>query len=221
MRPLEENFRILRVRVEAQTQFPALLVVSSAKRNDGVTFVACGLARAFAEAGQRTLLVDANTTYPGVARELALGGTIRPGRTTTELSPQNGEIPRLSVASLVTPGEGGVVGDGKLSDLFEEMRKTYSVTVVDAATLPTSSTALQLAHAADGVLFAVRLGRRVDAADYELRRIAMEQTARVLGVVSTKAKVVRREARARVSTLPISAPSEARPRLGKVVEAGR
>jgi Mrp family chromosome partitioning ATPase len=218
MRPLEENFRILRVRVEAQTKFPALVVVTSAKRSDGVTFVACGLARAFAENGQRTLLVDANTAHPGVARELALD-SIRPGRTTTELSPQNGEIPRLSVASLVTPGEGGIVGDGRLEDLFEEMRKTYAVTVVDAATLPTSSTALQLAHAADGVLFAVRLGRRVDAADYELRRVATDQSARVIGVVPTKAKV-RREARARAA-MPIAAPSDARPRLAKVVEAGR
>jgi Mrp family chromosome partitioning ATPase len=219
MRPLEENFRILRVRVEAQTEFPALLVVSSAKRSDGVTFVACGLARAFAEAGQRTLLVDANTAHPGVAQELALD-PIRPGRTTTELNARNGEIPRLSVASLVTPAEGGVVGDGKLSDLLDEMRAAYSVTVVDAATLPTSSTALQLAHAADGVLFAVRLGRRIDAADYELRRIATDQSARVLGVVPTRARL-RREARARVAAVPLSTPAEARPRLGTAVEAGR
>jgi Mrp family chromosome partitioning ATPase len=169
MHPLAETFRILRVRVEAQVALPAVLVVSAAKRHDGATFVACGLARAFAEAGKNTLLIDANTVHPGVARELDV------------------QIPRLSVTSLVTPADGGTFGEASLK-VLEEMRSRFSVTIIDAAALPSSSTALQLAHAADGLLLAVRLGRRADQADSELKRLLGEQTTRLLGVVPTRGR---------------------------------
>jgi succinoglycan biosynthesis transport protein ExoP len=187
MRHLEESFRILRVRMEAQVPLPALLIVSGAKRNDGATFVACGLARAFAEAGQRTLLVDANTLHPGVAEELDVP-PLRPGRGRSDLDARGAEVPRLWIASLVSPADGATFGEANLGGTLEEMRSTYSVTIVDAPALPESSTALQFAHAADGLLLAVRLGRKPDRADNELKRLLGEEMPRLLGIVPTQAR---------------------------------
>jgi polysaccharide biosynthesis transport protein len=219
MRPLEENFRILRVRVEAQAALPALLVVSGAKRNDGATFVACGLARAFAEAGQRTLLVDANTAHPGVAQELDVA-PLRPGRGHTDLGARNGEIPRLSIASLVSPADGGTFGEANLEGVLEEMRSTYSVTIIDAPALPSSSTALQLAHAADGLLLAIRLGRRPDRADHELKRLLGQETPRLLGIVPTRARSRRDGPGGGGRVVSLTPAVEARaPRLETAVEA--
>jgi Mrp family chromosome partitioning ATPase len=186
MLPLAETFRILRVRVEAQVALPAVLVVSAAKRYDGATFVACGLARAFAEAGKNTLLIDANTVHPGVARELDVA-PLRSGSGRTDSGAGHGEIPRLSVTSLVTPADGGTFGEASLQ-VLEEMRSRFSVTIIDAAALPSSSTALQLAHAADGLLVAVRLGRRADHADSELKRLLGQETPRLLGIVPTQGR---------------------------------
>ncbi|HYZ17519.1 MAG TPA: hypothetical protein VE591_14005 [Candidatus Acidoferrum sp.] len=221
MRPLEENFRILRVRVEAQAALPALLVVSGAKRSDGATFVACGLARAFAEAGHRTLLVDANTANPGVAQELDVA-PLRPGRGRTDLGARNGEIPRLSIASLMSPADGGTFGEANLEGVLEEMRSSYSVTIIDAAALPNSSTALQLAHAADGLLLAIRLGRRPDRADHELKRLLGQETPRLLGIVPTRARSRRDDGPPGGRVVPIAPTVEARaPRFEAAVEAGR
>ncbi|HTJ27670.1 MAG TPA: hypothetical protein VMA36_16055 [Candidatus Limnocylindria bacterium] len=188
MHPLEETFRILRVRVEAQAASPAVLVVSAAKRHDGTTYVACGLARAFAEAGKRTLLVDANTPNPGVARELATAQP-RPGRRLVELVAHD-EIPRLTVSSLIRPADEGPLGEASLQSVLDEMRAAYAVTVIDAAPLPHSSIALQLAHAANGLLLAVRLGRKTDRADDEVKRL-LGKTAPLLGIVPTQARPTR------------------------------
>jgi Mrp family chromosome partitioning ATPase len=188
MQPLEETFRILRVRVEAQAAPPAVLVVSAAKRHDGTTYVACGLARAFAESGKRTLLVDANTPNPGVARQLATAQP-RPGRRLVELGAHE-EIPRLTVSSLIRPADEGPVGEGSLQSVLDEMRSAYAVTVIDAPPLPASSIALQLAHAANGLLLAVRTGRKTDRADEEVKRL-LGKTAPLLGIVPTQARATR------------------------------
>jgi Mrp family chromosome partitioning ATPase len=188
MHPLEETFRILRVRVEAQAAPPAVLVISAAKRHDGTTYVACGLARAFAEAGKRTLLVDANTAHPGVARELSTAQP-RPGRRLVDLVAHD-EIPRLTVSSLIRPADEGPLGEASLHNVLDEMRTAYAVTVIDAAPLPDSSIALQLAHAADGLLLALRLGRKGDRADDEVKRL-LGKTAPLLGIVPTQARPTR------------------------------
>jgi polysaccharide biosynthesis transport protein len=193
MDSLQENFRILRIRVEAQTALPAIVVVSASTSGDGTTYVAAGLARAFAEAGHKTLLLEANTARPGVADELEIR-PIPPTCTAAGLHPRLAEVPGLWVTAL----RGGPA-DGTMRELTARMRNEFAVTVIDAAAIPTSSTALQLSHAADALLVAVRTGRRACAADQELLRLIGDGDVRLLGIVPTKA-------RGRRVSLPLSTP---------------
>ena len=57
--------------------------------------------------------------------------------------------------------------------------------VVDAPPVPNSSLALSLAGASDGVIFAVRLGRKQTPADEEMVRVLAGH--RILGVVPNRA----------------------------------
>ena len=212
MQTLEENFRILRVRVAGDVQAPAVIVVSAALPGDGATFVACGLARAFAEAGQHTVLVDANAANPGVAAELGLS-PIAPVRG-SDLHARNGEIARLSVASLV--GTAGAPQTGSVSALLDAMRARFAVTVIDAGALPSSAAALELARSADGVVLALKLGRRPSGADLEVRRVSEGRGGfSLLGIVPTRARG-RRALAAR--PVRLSAPDPL-PRLPTRVEA--
>ena len=157
----EENFRFLRVQVQHAVALPALLVVGAALRGDGTTYVACGLACAFAEAGHKTLLLDANPRNSGIADEL--------GITPVTDSSKPGCIGRnLAVASLYEREE-QIVADDQLADILAGVRSRYGVTIVDAPVIPGSGAALQLARVADGVLVAVRLGRHPCAADHEMK----------------------------------------------------
>jgi hypothetical protein len=182
MESLKENFRILRIRVESQTALPAIVVVSAAMSGDGTTYVASGLARAFAEAGHRTLLLEANTTRPGVAESLDIR-PIPPTCTAVGLHARQADVPGLWVTAL----RGGPA-DGTIRELTSRLRSEFAVTVIDAAAIPTSSTALQFSHAADALLVAVRTGRRACVADQELLRLIGDGDVRLLGIVPTKAR---------------------------------
>jgi Mrp family chromosome partitioning ATPase len=158
MQALHESFRILRVRVEDQAPIPSVVVVSSALNGDGASYVAGGLARAFAEFRHRTLLVDAGGRGD---HDDVLGG-----------------IPRLNVRTMFREGTSEDV-----EAAIAALRENYDVVIVDAPPLPDSSIALSLARASDGVILAVRLGRRKAVADDQMLRLLGDR--RILGVVPT------------------------------------
>jgi Mrp family chromosome partitioning ATPase len=161
MLEVNETFRILRVRVEDQAPIPSVVVVSSALRGDGASYVATGLARAFAEFRHRTLLIDAHGGDAGAIEEL--GGAT---------------APRLSVRAMF-----GEDATENVAQTLAALRNEYDCVIIDAPPLPQSSLALALARASDGVILAVRLGRRKSPADLEMMRLLSER--RILGVVPT------------------------------------
>jgi Mrp family chromosome partitioning ATPase len=158
----QEKFRQLRLRVQKDVEVPAFVVVGSAARHDGATYVACGLAQAFAEAGYNTLLLDANARNPGIANEL---GLVAQSAAKPERIDRN-----LSLASLFEQEE-RTVPDAVLGELVAGVRWRYAVTIADVPPIPGSGPALQLANAADCVLIALRMGRRACEADEELKQL--------------------------------------------------
>lgn len=183
MKILDESFRLLRVRVQHGTVFPALIVVGSALRGDGTTYVACGLARAFAEAGHETLLLDANPRNSSIADELDMtfgANSPKPERVSEH----------FSVASLFDHDE-RLLEDEELGRVVSHVRSNYAVTIVDAPVIPGSGAAVQIARIADGLLVAVRMGRRPVAADYDMKLLmqpgGLIGDKAVSGIVPTRA----------------------------------
>jgi Mrp family chromosome partitioning ATPase len=161
MRELNEKFRILRVRLEDQASIPCVVVVSSALPGDGSSHVAAGLARAFAEHQRSTLLIAARGA--DMAPFDKLMATMTPFLFTKVLFKE------------------GTTDD--VAPTLNAFRTQYDVIVVAAPPIPGSSLALSLARSSDGVLLAVRLGRRKANADEEMLRLLADQ--RIFGVVPT------------------------------------
>jgi Mrp family chromosome partitioning ATPase len=156
---LDESFRILRVTLETRFTEPAVIVVTSALKSDGAAFVASGLARAFAESGAPTLFVgaaDGNGAHHVAGARPALQ------------CPNLDVVPLASAASLT------------------ELRSRYRAIVVDAKPVPADANACEFARRADGVLLAVKLGRRPEAADREVMRLLNSFGCDVVGVVPTR-----------------------------------
>ncbi len=162
MTGLNEAFRILRIRIADQVAMPAVILVTSALNNDGATYVACGLARACAEFEHRTLLVDAHGNDAGAIEFLS--GT---------------ETPLLSVRGLFRES-----ASENVAATLRKLRTEFDMIVIDAPPVPNSSLALSLASASDGVIFAVRLGRKQTAADEEMVRVLADRN--ILGVVPNR-----------------------------------
>jgi Mrp family chromosome partitioning ATPase len=204
MQPLEESFRILRLTVAGRFAGPAAFAVTSARRGDGTSYVAMGLARAFAETGEATLLVRASSAGDvpivtnGSGTMTALGRAVAvPGAA------------HLEIVSIAPPRSGGP-SHLDIAAALDDVRTRYRAVVVDAAPLPESSQAFAFVRAVDGVVLAVRLGRAVVDADRDLKRLLAESGAHMLGVVPTRGHAA---SAATPPTTPAPADSEGAPRI--------
>lgn len=183
---LNENYRTLRVSIEATVPPPGLIVVSSALTGDGKTEVASGLARALAECGYDTALVDTNWQHPGVAASLGIAD-LPPAMQLDRIaaSGKNGTVKNLEAISIADQRFPALVSAERMRAMIADLRARFQYTVVDSAAIPIGMAGLQFARFADGVILAVRLGRAPRPADKMTIQALERVGARVLGVVTT------------------------------------
>lgn len=163
---LANAFDVLRVNL-AMTRpgsGPRVYAVTSAREGEGKTFSTIGLGRAFARAGRRVVVVDADLRRRGLS--LALETDDRPGL--TELLLGEGSLER----EIVRPGDGLDIlpagsGDARpptlldsraFDDVLAGLRRLYDVVIVDTPPILHMADSVLVASRCDGVLAAVRLG---------------------------------------------------------------
>ncbi len=203
MQALEEAFRILRVSLDARTSGTSVIAVSSALRNDGSMYVACGLARAYAEAGRRTLLLAADSNESAV-RELgptiALRGSSDPFGMTASVV----EAPGLHVATIETEGS---KRSHTIADSIRQAKSDYNNVVIALDPIGRSSVAFEITGLADDVVLAVQLGRKATKQDRLLMRQLAERGTRIAGVVPTHSRIYDRKLEDVPQTTPLAVPS--------------
>ncbi len=183
--PVSEAFRSMRAQIEVlfkRNSWKTLMVTSSVLQ-EGKTNTACNLAVVFAQAGQRTLLIDADVRRPRVHKVFGLPK--KPGLTEVLLGVSDWESAIRSMDDLIlckiglnnsqiTPGleylllltSGGKVDRPaellnleNVGELLSEMREHHDIIIVDVApTLPVAD-ASQLAPGMDATVLAYQIGR--------------------------------------------------------------
>jgi capsular exopolysaccharide synthesis family protein len=183
--PVSEAFRTMRAQLEVllkRNAWKTLMVTSSVLR-EGKTNTACNLAVVFAQAGQRTLLIDADVRRPRVHKVFGLENT--PGLTDVLLGLTNWESAIRSMDDLflgkmglnntqVTPGleylllltsgrkvdrPAELLNLEKLGGILSEMHDKLDIIIVDVApTLPVAD-ASQLTRGMDATILAYQIGR--------------------------------------------------------------
>ena len=166
--PRVEAFRILRTNLQFVDvdEHKKVFVVTSSVPGEGKTTTASNTALALQDAGQRTLLIDADMRRPQLAKLFSLEGSV--GLTSVLLG-------RIDLAEAIqVHGESGleVLTSGRLPpnpaellqsqsmhQLLEEARQGYDVIVIDAPPLLPVTDAALLAVQADGAVVVVRQGK--------------------------------------------------------------
>ncbi|MGH6827645.1 MAG: GumC family protein [Rhizomicrobium sp.] len=178
---------------------PKLILITSSIPDEGKTTVALSLARTFARADKKVLLVDCDLRRPNVAKALGFGGptngllNVLSGEKSLEESLT--KDPRSSVKCLLTaripttPTE--VLGSAAMARLLERLRTAYDVVILDSAPiLPVNDTKV-LVGAVDTIAFAVRWEKtRKDAVAAAVKALR-DISAPVAGAVITRADVKR------------------------------
>jgi len=163
---LIESFRSVRLHVTSTNQLPAAIAISSASPGDGKSLVAANLALSFADAGFRTVLVDADTRRgklhqvfgmamaPGLtdflSNDVSLSAIIHPTSQDNLSVVASGRRIRRSPELLTSPLLGVLVG---------QLRQSYEVVILDTPPLAAGIDAYAVASAAANLLMVVRVGR--------------------------------------------------------------
>jgi capsular exopolysaccharide synthesis family protein len=184
---------------------PRTILVTSAEPREGKTTVAANLAAAYAEVGNKVLVLSCDLRRPAIHK--VLGVADRPGLTEA-LAATNGRVkgdrhladlePYLEPSSVSSvsvlpsgvasdrPGE--LLGSGKMQRLIRGVEQMADVVVIDSAPLLVASDVAPLLPQADAVLLVARAGKTrgeiATRAAYLLQRLG----APVVGVALNDAR---------------------------------
>ncbi|HYN10659.1 MAG TPA: polysaccharide biosynthesis tyrosine autokinase [Vicinamibacterales bacterium] len=174
------------------------LVITSTGPHEGKTLVSSSLAITLAQAGQKTLVIDADMRRPRMHE--ALGRPQEPGLSNVlvgdaKLSDASRatSVPNLTLlaAGHIPPNPAELLGSKKYVELLAQLGRMYDWVVIDAPPVMPVTDAALVAHTAGGVLFVVgsEMTPRQNAA------AAIEQlkgaNAKFVGVVLNRVNIQR------------------------------
>jgi receptor protein-tyrosine kinase len=164
-----EAFRTLRTNIEFASVDRAThsMLVTSAVAGEGKTVVASNLALMFAQAGRRTLLVDADLRVPAIHRIFNVANTtglttlLRGEATSVASVARATEEPNLGIVTSgpLPPNPAEILGSARMRGLIELLTKEAEVVVFDSPPLVPVTDAAVLARQIDGTIVVVRAGK--------------------------------------------------------------
>ena len=190
--PAAEAYRTLRTNVEfAAVDAPVrTLLVTSSIPGEGKTTTAANLAVVFAQAGRRTLLIDADLRKPGVHKMFNLQNTqgltslLRSDEVDAVAVAQATEQENLAVITTgpLPPNPAELLGSKRMKVVLERLAAAVDLVIIDSPPLRAVTDAAILASITDGTIFVIDAGRTRRGAAVSGREALAKVGARVLGV---------------------------------------
>ncbi|PVZ59003.1 hypothetical protein C9424_06410 [Arthrobacter sp. H-02-3] len=162
---LDEAARRLRTNMDHLSALPAsgVVLISSARAGEGKTTVALMLARAWADAGEKVLVVETDLRRPRLATELKLGNALGLAEVLAGRAGLSGVIQKTASDRLHIVAAGSVpenptelLAGQTMTAALGEMRGSYSRIILDAPAMQPLSDAALLAVQADTTVLVVR-----------------------------------------------------------------
>ena len=187
-RQLRTNFRFVDVDNPIRS-----VVITSANEGEGKSTVAANLARVLANAGQATILVDADLRRPvvagvyGVDAQIGLAQVLV-GDVTADEALQESGIENLMVMSAgrVPHNPSELLGSHRMQLLLQELSHDHLVVLDAPPLLPVTDAAL-LAGIADGAIVVFAIGQTYKEQARLAKRRLGQTGGRMLGVVLNRA----------------------------------
>lgn len=167
-----------------------VVVVTSSVPDEGKSATTVNLAIAFAEAGKRVLLIDADMRRPKIAEHLGIEGAVGlsnvlAGQVGAEDVLQRWGRHELSVlpTGAIPPNPSELLGSQRMVELLAQMRERFDTVLIDTPPLLPVTDAAVTAARADGAILIVRAGRTSRTQVQAGRRALDTVDARLLGCV--------------------------------------
>lgn len=176
------------------------LLVTSAGPSEGKTTVACSIAIALAQAGQRVLLMDCDLRRPRVHK--VFGRTNDVGVSSAVLNTSildeldlSSEVPNLSVLPCGphVPSPAELLHSESFSRLLEELQRRYDRLVIDSPPIAPVTDATILSTKVDGTVVVVRAFHTTRDLARQALRALKDVGGNIVGVVLNAVDLGRRE----------------------------
>ena len=187
-----EAYRTLRTNLlfSAAVRNLSRIVITSPGPEEGKSTTAANLAIAFAQQGQRVLLIDCDLRRARVHKIFeeagvpGLTGVLVGGESITEAIRQT-RVPGLNIlpAGVLPPNPAELLGSSQMTALLDRLGETYDLLILDTPPLLAASDAAIVSRISDGALVVVRAGRTEKSALQTAVQQLTTVGARVLGTV--------------------------------------
>jgi non-specific protein-tyrosine kinase len=201
--PAAEAFRALRANIKFATEAhpPRVILLADTGAGAARPTVAANLAIALAQAGDPTILIDADLRQPGLHRLLGVPGDAGVSTFLRETGEEPPLVPtgvpglRLLPAGPTPPNPAELLASDRFRALLARAREIATFVIIDAPPVTAVADALAIAAIADGTLLVVRAGHTRRPAAQRVKEGLERVGANILGVVLTDAKPERGEYR--------------------------
>jgi non-specific protein-tyrosine kinase len=197
--PQAEAYRGIRTNLQFSSidQPVQTLLITSANPEEGKSVTAVNLAIAFAQAGQRVILVDADLRRPFQHKILSLSNKV--GLTTVlldssapvsdALQPAAVENLRVITSGTIPPNPAEMLGSKRMRHLIESLRQEADIVIFDSPPVLAVTDSIVLSTCVDGVLLVVKSGRTRHVQAQRSKEALAKVGAQLLGAVLNRGSV--------------------------------
>jgi succinoglycan biosynthesis transport protein ExoP len=190
---MAESYRALRTSLLLSSLGapPKVIMVTSARPQEGKTTTAINSAIVLAQKGVRVLLVDADLRRPSIHKTLVMGprsglSNVLTGSATLEqvIAPSP-ILPNLFVlaAGSPPPNPAELLASSNMKDVLNELREQFDHVVIDTPPTLSVTDAVVLSPRVDAIILVIRSGQTTKQALRRARDILMQVNAHVTGVL--------------------------------------
>jgi polysaccharide biosynthesis transport protein len=194
---IDEAFRALRtaVTLSRAAEPPRVLTVTSALHSEGKSFTSANLARVYAEAGERTLLIEGDMRKPSqhriwhLNREVGLSSVLTGTATLQEaIKPQ--VVPNLDLllAGPIPPNPPELLQSDMMKKALQAFRQHYSVVIIDSPPVLPITDAVIISHMADKTLLVAAANASTIFAIQKTIETLSQAGADLMGVVLNRTR---------------------------------
>src|SRR6266403_1558255 len=170
---------------------PKVIMVTSARPQEGKTTTSINTAIVLAQKGVRVLLVDADLRRPSIHKTLGMGprsglSNVLTGSANLQQTITTSPIlPNLFImpAGTPPPNPAELLASSNMRDLIVELRALYDHIVIDTPPTLSVTDAVVLSPRADATILVIRSGQTTKPALRRARDILMQVNAHVAGVL--------------------------------------
>ncbi len=170
---------------------PRVIVVTSAGAGEGKTTLVCNLAMAFAEAGRKTVLIDADMRRPrihgvfGISNDRGLSTVLKAAEQLDTVETTATDVPGLFLlpSGPADPALGNLLHSPRFPELLAKLRQAFDIVLIDTPPVLLVADARVAGAHADGALLVIRAGDTSREAAGAARRRLEDDSIPILGAV--------------------------------------